>query len=423
MGMHTKSRKALRLFCLGLAAMLAAAGCATGAADDDEAAAPPVTITWWDYFGYSPGSNKAVETLIARYQEAHPNVTIKRTAIDFPEFHNEIVDAAAAGTFPDIAVVDTPDVPLLASQGALADLTDRYKGWDKSNQFLEPVVESVNHDDRLYGVPLRSNTTALFYNKDMFAKAGLNGAPQTWDALRANAKTLTKDGVSGFCFALGANESATFNVLPFVWMAGGDVTAISDKPAVEALTYLNDLINTDKSVPQAALNWTHSDAQKEFTDGRCAMMINGPWVLPAMEKVGFQWGTAPLAAGSKGVVSPLGGEAWVVGAKSPHADVAWDVLTWLAESKNSGHEFGSGLGSIPNRNDTLNDPVWKWGPGVGAFISEMLSTKSRSQYGPKYAKVSEAIWTMTHQVVKQEKKPQAAATDAANKIRPLLPSS
>ncbi|WP_186763354.1 ABC transporter substrate-binding protein [Lentzea tibetensis] len=406
-----------------MAAVLAAAGCSSGTAEEREPAAQNVTVTWWDYFGYSPGSNKAVEALITRYQEAHPNVQINRTAIPFPEFHTKIVESVSAGTFPDIAVIDTPDVPLLASQGALADLTGRYKGWSKSNQFLEPVLESVNHDDKLYGVPLRSNTTALIYNKDLFGKAGIAGPPATWADLRANAKALTKDGASGLCFAAGPNESTTFNVLPFVWMAGGDVTAINDKPAVEALTYVHDLFNVDKSVPEAALRWTHSDVEKEFVAGRCAMMINGPWVLPGMQKATFQWGTAPLAAGSKGVVSPLGGEAWVVGAKSNNADVAWDVLTWLAESRNSAHEFGSGLGSIPNRNDTLNDPVWKWGPGVGAFISEMLSTRSRSQYGPKYARVSEAIWTMTHQVVKKEKKPQAAANDAQATIRPLLPSS
>lgn len=418
MGMHTKSKKPFKSFSLGLAALFAAAGCATGVAGDEATEEPNVTITWWDYFGYSPGSNKAVDTLITRYQEAHPNVQIRRTAIPFPEFHTKVVEAAASGTFPDIAVIDTPDVPLLASQGALADLTDRYAGWDKANQFLEPVLESVNHADRLYGVPLRSNTTALIYNKTLVPTP-----PETWEDLRSTAKAATKDGTSGLCFAAGANESLTFNVLPFVWMAGGDVTAINDKPAVDALTFVHDLFNVDRSVPEAALTWSHTDVETEFLAGRCAMMINGPWVLPAMAKAGFQWGTAPLAAGAKGVVSPLGGEAWVIGGKSPNADVAWDVLTWLAESKNSGHELGAGLGAIPNRNDTLNDPVWKWGPGVGAYISQMLSTRSRSMYGPKYAKVSEAIWTMTHQVVKKEKKPQTAANEAHTTIRPLLPQN
>ncbi|GLZ35978.1 sugar ABC transporter substrate-binding protein [Lentzea sp. NBRC 105346] len=416
MGMTSKSRKGFKAFSLAMAA-ITAAGCATGSAEDRTSATESVTVTWWDYFGYSPGSNLAVDTLINRYQDAHPNVRIQRTAIPFPEFHTKIVEAAGAGKLPDIAVIDTPDVPLLASQGALADLTDRYKGWEKSNQFLEPVLESINHGDRLYGVPLRSNTTALIYNKNVLA-----AAPTTWQELRSSAKTTTKDGRYGLCFAAGANEALTFNFLPFVWQAGGDVDTIGDAPAVEALTYVNDLFNVDRSVPEAALNWTHSDVEKEFTAGRCAMMINGPWVLPGMAKVQFQWGTAPLPAGAKGVVSPLGGEAWVVGARSPHADVAWDVLTWLAESRNSAHEIGGGLGAIPNRNDTLNDPVWKWGPGVGAYISEMLTTRSRSRYGPKYAKVSEAIWTMTQQVVKKEKRPQAAAAEAQAKITPLLPA-
>ncbi|MFS8098705.1 sugar ABC transporter substrate-binding protein [Lentzea alba] len=415
-----KTRKHYR-FVLTALALTLMASCASGTAESESPSQR--TITWWDYFGYSPASNQAVDTLIARYQQEHPHVQIKRTAVEFGKFHDKLVEAESSGTFPDIAVVDTSDVPWLASQNAIANLTPQFDRWDKANQFLEPVLDSVTHQDNLFGVPLRSNTTALIYNKDQLAQASIATPPATWQDLRTNAKALTEDGRHGLCFGAAANETLTFNFLPLLWQAGGDVGTIAEKPGVDALGLLDAFFNKDQSVPEDALTWSHSDAQKAFEQGRCAMMINGPWVLPSVAKAPFQWGTAPLPAGEKGVFSTLGGEAWVIGSRSPNSDVAWDVLQWLAESRNSAKELGGGLGAIPNRNDTLNDPVWKWGPGVGAYISEMLSTRSRSNYGPQYSKVSEAVWTMTHQVVKGEKKPQAAATEAAAKIRPLLPTS
>jgi multiple sugar transport system substrate-binding protein len=396
-------------------ALLVISACGGGGSSSDG-----TTLTWWDYFGYSPASDQAVNALITRYQDSHPGVQIKRTPIGFADFHAKIVQAAASGNFPDIAVIDTPDVPLLASQNAISDLTSRFAGWPDKDQYLEPVRNGVKLQEKFYGVPLRSNTTALIYNADHFAAAGISAPPTTWAELRSTAKALTTADHSGLCFAAAANEQLTFNFLPLMWQAGGDLRSVGDQPSVDALNFVNALVNEDKSVPKSVLQWGHSDVEKEFGAGHCAMMINGPWTLPSVEKAGFAWAAAPLPAGAKGPASPLGGEAWVVGAKTKNADAAWDLLKWLADPKNSAKEIGGGLGSIPNREDTLKDPAWKWNNAVDAFAEQMPSARARSVYGPKYPQMSEVIWTMAQQVMTGEKDPQSAADAAKAKIQPLL---
>ncbi|WP_186763353.1 ABC transporter substrate-binding protein [Lentzea tibetensis] len=361
-----------------------------------------------------------MNTLITRYQDAHPGVQIKRTPIGFADFHAKIVQAAASGTFPDIAVIDTPDVPLLASQNAIGDLTWRFASWPDKDKYLEHVRDGVKYQEKFYGVPLRSNTTALIYNADHFAQANISAPPKTWAELRTAAKSLTSADHSGLCFAAAANEQLTFNFLPLMWQAGGDLRTVGDAPSVEALKFVNALVNEDKSVPRSVLQWGHSDVEKEFAAGHCSMMVNGPWTLPSVEKAGFAWAAAPLPAGAKGPASPLGGEAWVVGAKSKNTDAAWQLLTWLADPKNSAKEIGGGLGSIPNRDDTLKDPAWKWNNAVEAFAEQMPSARARSVYGPKYPQMSEAIWTMAQQVMTGERDPQQAADAAKAKIQPLL---
>ncbi|WP_147455090.1 ABC transporter substrate-binding protein [Saccharothrix australiensis] len=377
-----------------------------------------VTLTWWDYLDHSPTADHAVEALVKRYQDAHPGVEIRRTAVPRPEFAARLDEAAAAGSFPDIAVVDLAALPRLAEQEALADLTPRFASWDLRDRFLGPVRDSVRHRDRFYGVPLRTGTTALLYNRALFEAAGVTTPPGTWEELRGTAKALTAEGRAGLCFAAPEGEDLTANYLSFLWQAGGDVRDVGGDASVRALSFMDTLVNVDRSAPADALRWTNADAEREFAAGRCAMMINGPWAVPSMNQAGLDWVSAALPSGQAGHAAALSGEAWVLGRDGRHADRAWDVLRWLAEERANATEFGAALHALPNRTDTVDDPGWQWDPNVPAFAAQLSA--ARPAYGPRYPQVSEAIWTMTHQVLAGERSPADAAGDARAKLEPLL---
>jgi multiple sugar transport system substrate-binding protein len=150
------------------------------------------------------------------------------------------------------------------------------------------------------------------------------------------------------------------------------------------------------------------------------MMANGPWVLASVKKGNFAYDVAPWPAGAKGTASPLGGEVLAIAKGSPNLDAAFDLATWLADPANSREEVGAGLGSIPNRKDTVNDPSWAWDPIVPAFAKQMQTARPRGIYGAKYAQISQAISTMEQEVLAQGRKPSEAAADAKSKITPLL---
>ena len=405
------------LLTVALAAVLAAT---TACGSDAPAAGGKTTLTWWDYFGYSPTADNAVKSLITKYQAAHPDVTINRTAIGFADFRTKLLQAAATGTFPDIAAIDNADVPVFAKQGVLADLTPKMQGWAPLKEYLDPVAQSVKAGDKFYGVPFRSNTTALWYNKDLLAKAGIAGPPKTWDELRADAKKLTAADHAGFCFAAAPTEEGTFTFLPLLWQAGGDVPTIGDAASVSALDFVNTLVNVDKSAPKSVVGWGQSDVGDQFGSGLCAMMVDGPWVLSSVQKAKFAWDVAPWPSGPAGTASPLGGEVLAIGKGSEHADAAFGLATWLADPANSRQEVGTGLGSIPNRKDTVHDQAWYWQPMVQTFAQQMLSARARGVYGDKYAQIAQAVWTMEQQVLAGTKPSQSAAADAAGTIKPLL---
>jgi len=85
-----------------------------------------ITLEWWDYLN-GGNDTKAIEDLISRFQESHPNITIERTVIPFGDLKTRVIQAAATGTMPDIVIIDNPDHQSMAAQGAFADITDAWR--------------------------------------------------------------------------------------------------------------------------------------------------------------------------------------------------------------------------------------------------------------------------------------------------------
>lgn len=413
-----RSRLRDALCCLGLVATLvAAAGCGSSDAGD---AAGKTVLTWWDYFGYSPASDSAVKLMISRYELSHPNVTIQRTTIGFADFRTKLLQAAATGTYPDIAAIDNADVSAFAKQGVLADLSDRMKSWQPLTTYFDAVVQSVKVGGQFYGVPFRNNTTALWYDKDLFTQVGIAGPPTTWDQLRDDAKKLTTDKHAGFCFAAAPTEEGTFTFLPFLWQAGGDIDTIDQHPTVDALNFVNTLVNVDKSAPKSVLQWGQSDVGEQFGSGLCAMMVDGPWVLGSVQNAKFAWDVAPWPAGPKGTAAPLGGEVWTIGKNTEHADAAWDVVSWMSDPANNPKEINESLGNIPNRKNTVDDPAANWNPIVRTFAEQMATAHPRGIYGDKYTQISQAIWTMEQQVLAGTENAADATAEGGRQIKALV---
>lgn len=383
-----------------LTAVFLLAACAT---------APPehVILTWWDHLDHSPAADQAVAALLARHRAEHPNVEIKRTTMPRADLEERL----ARGPRPDVATVDVAALPRLAAASALTDLTGRFEAWDLP--FVEPARDGVRHDGRYYGVPLRTDTPVLLYNRDLFAAGGVAGPPATWQDLRVTAQSLTGPGRWGLCLAAGAGDDLTGTFLPFLWQAGGDVQDITG--AVDALSFVDSLM---ASAHPDSLRWSNSDVTSAFTEGRCAMMVNGPRAVPALNAAGLDWGAATLPAGPAGTASLVGGEAWVVGAGTPHADRAWDVLRWLAEQPDNATEFGAALQAVPNRTDTATDPGWQWDPNLGAFTTQL--TTARSPYTPRHPEVSAELSAMLRAVLHEDRPPADAVTDTKPRLDPLL---
>ncbi len=393
------------------ASLLAACGGSSGGSTSSG----PITLTLWDYFN-PPGSGYL--GLISSYMKANPNIKIQRTVIPFADLKTKLTQGAASRQLPDVAVIDNPDHSAFAALGVLADLTDEVNTWGQSSQYFPGPWKSTVWKDKNYGVPNNSNCLALFYNKDMFQKAGIT-PPTTWDEMQSAAKKLTRSGVYGFSMSLIKSEEGTFQFLPFLWGAGADLNAIDSPAAVNALQFLVTLVK-EGSLSSESLNWAQQDAITQFIAQKAAMCVNGPWNVPPVKQgAKFSWGVIPLPKGQQ-VASILGGENWSVSKTSPHVKEAWDFIRWTQEPAQL-KSYIITDDRLPSVKSLANDPAFQNDANLSVFVNSLQTARPRA-YGPNYPKISNAVQQAFQEAISGQKTAAAALSEAAQTINPLLAS-
>ena len=137
------------------------------------AAAPAVAqdLVMWERSG---GNATVVERLVAAWNEKNPDRKIVLTYIPHTEMVPKLAQAIASGEVPDLMGLDLIYGPQFASAGQLEDVTSYFEG-DPTLATASPGhIKVATYDGKLYGVPLYADVSALFWNKDLFRKAGLD---------------------------------------------------------------------------------------------------------------------------------------------------------------------------------------------------------------------------------------------------------
>ena len=396
---------------LGLAAC---SGTKTDSADSGSASGGQVTVEMWDYLS-GETANDSINASIAEFEKDNPDIKVKRTTFAFADLSKSILQGSVGGQVPDVAVVDVVDNQNFASLGMLKDLSN--DGINKSD-FFEGPWSSVVYEGKTYGIPLNSNNLALYYNKQMLKDAGVE-VPTDWASLKDVAKKTTKGDVKGIAISAVKSESATFQILPFVWQTGGDLKDYATSGAT-ALAYLRGLID-DGSMSEAVSNYTQEDARTQFITGKSAMMINGPWELATLTKdAQFDWDVAPLPKDKRAATS-MGGENVVVMNGAKQSDAAVKLAKFLTSAEGA-KIYCDGSGQLSSRPDLQGKLKLSNDAKLKVFESQLADAHARA-YGKDYPKISEAIQLSMQEALTGASTPEAAAKKAADTITPLLPKN
>ena len=384
-----------------------------------------ITLTEEDYFD-SPGAWPI--KIFQDYDKLHPGVVIKRSASPFAGYETKLFEQASSGALPDILEINNPDIPNLASTGVLEPLTTLCH---LNTSVIEPPeLAEATYNGKVYALPLIQASIELFYNKTMFQEAHVS-PPTTWSQLLTVAKTLTNSSRFGIGFAAQPTiGNAAWQFEPFLWSNGGQLYDLTSQPAVQALTLWTNLVKDD-SASKDVVNWTQGTVDAEFAAGKTAMMVNGPWNLPALNTVkGLNYGVVsiPTRLAGQTVIAPIGGEVWTIPKTNPAAEqAACGVLKYMETPSVVVYDATTSW-EIPVIKPALAQAQKIEGPKAAIFFQETLhglaETKSlgSDSLGPKYPKVDAITGEAIDEALTGQMSPQAAFASASQQVKALLGS-
>ena len=157
-----KIAKAMKTLAIGIAASAFITVAVPAIAED---------LVMWERSGANAGM---VDRLVEMWNEKNPDRKIQLTYIPHAEMVAKLAQAIASGDVPDLMGMDLIYAPQFEKAGQLVDLTDRVKDWPELKTASPGHMTVATWEDRIYGVPLYADVSALFYNKDLFEKAGLD---------------------------------------------------------------------------------------------------------------------------------------------------------------------------------------------------------------------------------------------------------
>ncbi|MFI6811732.1 extracellular solute-binding protein [Nonomuraea sp. NPDC050328] len=315
---------------LALAAVLTLASCGSGSGsgtapagggETKAAGGEPVTLSLVAAeYGDGPGAPNSSETfwkgISESFTKANPNIKVDVKVLSWTGIDDAVATLIQNGQVPDI--LQLGGYAGYVKEGLLYPIDDVMSPNVKSD-ILPSFAKLGEADGKMYGVPFISSARALFYNKELFEKAGIAEPPKTWDELKAAAEKLKAAGVSQpYGLPLGQEEAQAES---FLWMMGngGGYTDASGKWAInsaqnkEAFTFLKGLVDAGLTTPNPGTK-NRKDVWADFAAGKIGMVNGGPMAMPGFDKgaVNGKYGVTVTPGKSGPLTTTLGVADWMM---------------------------------------------------------------------------------------------------------------
>ncbi|QFJ53717.1 ABC transporter substrate-binding protein [Pseudobutyrivibrio xylanivorans] len=342
-------RKIISGLLAGLMAMSLFTGCGSAAntttaseggsdtgAKAEASTSDPITISFWCNFTGSDGD--VLREIVDKYNSTNTdNIKVEIDIMDYGTLQSKLPTAISTGTGPSFILAGVELIKQYKENDMIEPIDDFWDvtGIDKSN-YNANVLEKSYFDGTQYGVPMQYNLQYLYYNKDLFAAAGLDpeAPPTTMEELEKDAIACTDEANGIYGLGLPVNYG---NYVEYLWANGGDVVSVDGKENflnsdanIKTLTWIQNMIN--EGVSPKALDAGEADTM--FQAGRLAMYTSGPWNINGLNQLGVNYGITAIPAGTDGAFSPEGGCSWMLtkGADEATKQAAYKFMAyWISD--------------------------------------------------------------------------------------------
>lgn len=419
---------------IGSATLLSVAACSSSESDGDGT----ITVAYQKTTTFT-AMDDLMKNAKAEYEAANPGKTIKLIPIEAEQdqyFTKLALMNGSADTAPDVIYEDTFQVRSDAAAGYLLPIDQYVDSWSDWSQFFDGAKQAGAGDDgKIYGISSGTDTRGLYYNKDIFAKAGLptDWQPKTWNDILDAARTIKQKvpdvipfnvyagqaqgeytSMQGFEMLLYGTQNQLLDTTTHKWVTGS-------QGFQDSLKFYDSVFSEGLGPdPAQALDaaWNARVSQELLPQGTLAIALDGSWLpsrwisggadpWPAWnDTLGFaamptQNGEAP------GFTSMSGGWALAVGSYSDHPQDAFNFITTALNRENS-LKYYQDAGQIAVRSDVASDPAYlDFNPSFKFFSSLVEFTHFRPAT-PDYSQISSNIPVATESVATGQVSPSDA---------------
>ena len=337
----------------------------------------------------------------------HATLTQIARSGDAGGYDDKINAAISNGGLPDVFTIDGVRVGEFADAGAIVPIGEYYTEDDLAD-FNPSIIQQGTYKDELYTVGCFDSSVGIFYNKDMFEKAGITLAtkedPWTLEELTDAANKLTTDDCYGITMSLDAtDETVIYFFLPLIQSQGSNVIA---DDGVTAKGYLNGdaALNTVSWIKDMVDNGYASATPEEnsFELGKAAMAINGSWAPAGLADYDINWGLMPMAKYDEESEAASACGSWTFGMSKDCPDekkeAAAELIKFMTSTDADAQMYGAN--SMPPARQSAFDQIdaFKEAP-LDVFQYQLANTAQARPVSVNYAVLSNQFATAVQNVL------------------------
>ncbi|MGW4050374.1 extracellular solute-binding protein [Streptomyces sp. NPDC004779] len=368
-------------------------------------------------YGSGPANSSQAywDKLTAAFTAAHPGKEVEVTLYPWDDVDREVTRMVEEGKAPDVALMGAYSD--FAAQGRLYTAGELLSIRTEAN-FLPPLAEAGSIDNALYGLPFVASSRLLFYNEELFDKAGAK-PPRTWADLKEAAGELKKADVPyPYALPLGPEEAHAEALIWLLSNGGGYAGSyggysIASEENTQTFRWIRDnLVKPGLTGPVLPGELNRKDAFAAFLRGQVGMLNGYPSLLEEARAKGIKVGTLSMPVSgtlAEGQVPPAAGVAdWMMAFKRDgNRELVGSFLEFVYEDKNL-NEFADRYDLLPS---TVSANQASRGTTADAGDTQFLDALRGAELYP----VNEPSWLQVSDTVKRNIG-KAVAPDADPKV-------
>lgn len=317
---------------------------------------------------------KQANLLVDAYNASHKN-QVKLTIVPNDDYVAKVGAAAGSDGLPDLFAADIVYVPNWVQQGLFKDITPRIDGLDFKDQINQGHLQAGTFEDKEYVLPFVLDLSVIFYNKDLYKKAGLDPeqGPTTLAEFADQAKKVDAlgNGVDGTYFGGNCGGCLVFTWFPMIWAAGEEVlnedgteSLLDSDTAQQVYSTWKDL-DQSGAIGAGSKDETGATWVAGFQQGKIGVMPYPATLLSTADQT-VDVGVTPIPGPDGGESTFVGGDGIGISKDSDHEAQAWNFMSWLM-SEDAQVEVLAKDGDVTSRTDLAENKYAMKDPRVVAI--------------------------------------------------------